>query len=455
MISAGRVLIFFDLISAAIIWPVLVFLLLPLEYRPSFIDLALYPIFWILFLTAFGLYRREALVETRKSLARAALAGLLASLSVYFLTVILPLLNPAERGTGPVLALAITGFVILGTLTRVTIFILRQLGALRRRVLVIGAGRRAWDLALLLRREGRSIAYDITFADVGERDPRLIETEGDRVLQPTPTGGFLELAQRCAADEIIIAPDDRRGLPMRALLACKTAGYPVSEYLRFLEREIGRIDIKRLEFGWLLVNDGFTFSPTDRVLKRILDIIFSTILLVTFSPALFIAALAVKIDDRGPAIYRQARVTQGGRIFYILKLRTMRVDAEKMGAVWAAEKDPRITRIGRFLRRTRLDELPQLINVLRGDMSFVGPRPERPEFIQELASQLPLFEERHLVKAGLTGWAQINYPYGASIDDARSKLSYDLYYVKNFGFFLDLMIILQTLRVVIWPGGVR
>jgi lipopolysaccharide/colanic/teichoic acid biosynthesis glycosyltransferase len=164
---------------------------------------------------------------------------------------------------------------------------------------------------------------------------------------------------------------------------------------------------------------------------------------------------AVYLGDRGPIFYRQARVTRGGRVFRIVKLRTMRVDAEARGAVWAAKGDARITRVGNFLRRSRLDEVPQLYNGLKGDMSLVGPRPERPEFITKLAAELPLYNERHMVKAGLTGWAQINYPYGASLDDARSKLSYDLYYVKNFSVLLDLMILLQTIRVVLWPSGVR
>jgi lipopolysaccharide/colanic/teichoic acid biosynthesis glycosyltransferase len=169
-----------------------------------------------------------------------------------------------------------------------------------------------------------------------------------------------------------------------------------------------------------------------------------------------IAIFAVWLGDRHNPFYSQERVTRGGRVFKIWKLRSMRIDAEKDGAVWAAQKDNRITPVGEFLRRTRVDELPQLFNVLKGDMSLVGPRPERPQFVEELAQHLPLYKERHAVKAGLTGWAQINYPYGASLDDARSKLSYDLYYVKNFSIFFDVLIIMQTLRVVLWPGsGVR
>ncbi len=202
-----------------------------------------------------------------------------------------------------------------------------------------------------------------------------------------------------------------------------------------------------------LYADGFTFTAVDLFLKRALDIIVSTVLLFLTLPLLAGAAIAIKLEDGGPILYSQERVTKDGRVFRILKLRTMRQNAERTGAVWAQKGDPRVTRIGRFLRRVRIDELPQLINILKGDMSFVGPRPERPEFVKELAAQLPLYNERHVVRAGLTGWAQINYPYGASLDDARSKLSYDLFYVKNFSVLFDVLIIIQTLRVVLWPGA--
>jgi exopolysaccharide biosynthesis polyprenyl glycosylphosphotransferase len=215
------------------------------------------------------------------------------------------------------------------------------------------------------------------------------------------------------------------------------------------------VDVKRIEVGWLLYSQGFTFGLLDRVLKRALDVLVSLIFLLPALPILLIVAAAIKWEDGGPVLYSQERVTRGNRVFRIFKLRTMRTDAEKAGAVWAAKADPRVTRIGGFLRKVRIDELPQLWNVLRGDMSLVGPRPERPQFVRELSEKLPLYNERHRVKAGLTGWAQINYPYGASLEDARSKLSYDLYYVKNFGILFDLLIILQTLRVVLTPSTAR
>ena len=210
-----------------------------------------------------------------------------------------------------------------------------------------------------------------------------------------------------------------------------------------------------MDLGWVVFSEGFSFGALDRFFKRAFDLAVSLIVLIVTTPLILCGIAAIRAESTGPVFYRQERVTLDGRIFRILKLRTMRVDAEAHGAVWAREKDNRITRAGLFLRRTRIDELPQLINILCGDMSFVGPRPERPVFVEELASQIPLYRERHMVKAGLTGWAQINYPYGASVDDARSKLSYDLFYVKNFSVFFDCVILLQTLRVVLWPGGVR
>jgi len=202
-------------------------------------------------------------------------------------------------------------------------------------------------------------------------------------------------------------------------------------------------------------SDGFYFGALDRFLKRAFDLGISLSLLVLTSPLLLFGMIAIRFDGPGPVFYRQERVTLDGKVFRILKLRTMCIDAEVSGAVWAAAEDSRITRVGTFLRRTRIDELPQLVNILKGEMSFVGPRPERPMFVDELAAQIPLYRERHMVKAGLTGWAQVNYPYGASVDDARSKLSYDLYYVKNFSILFDFAILLQTLRVVLWPSGVR
>ena len=413
--------------------------------------LVVYPAFAVAALYALGLYRRDAGASLRRALGRVPIAATAAALAA---SGALLLLAPEASRLG----LAAGGCVLFGAArARIAFDGLRRRGVVGRRILVLGAGARAWDLVHILGKEGRPLGYDVTFLHdpaLGPVDPRLARSHPG-AIRPVGPGGIRELAMALGPDEVVVAPDDRRGMDLHGLLDCKIAGFPVADYLGFVEREIRRVDIKRIELGWLLYSDGFHLGVLDRILKRALDLGCSMIGLLVLGPFLLAAMLAIRRTDGGPALYRQARVTLGGREFQILKLRTMHVGAEFEGAVWAADRDPRSTRLGQLLRRTRLDELPQLVNVLCGDMSFVGPRPERPEFVAMLAGQLPLYHERHAAKAGLTGWAQVNYPYGASIDDARSKLSYDLYYVKNFSILLDLLIILQTARVVLWPGSVK
>ncbi|HEV7660891.1 MAG TPA: exopolysaccharide biosynthesis polyprenyl glycosylphosphotransferase, partial [Allosphingosinicella sp.] len=237
----------------------------------------------------------------------------------------------------------------------------------------------------------------------------------------------------------------------------KTTGVEVRDFSSFIERETGRVDLDSLNPSWLIFSDGFSAGRRlSSAAKRLFDIVVSTLLLVIFGPVILLTALAVKLESKGPAFYRQRRVGLYGQLFDVIKLRSMRQDAEVGGkAVWAQKDDPRVTRVGRFIRKTRLDELPQAWSVLKGEMSFVGPRPERPQFVADLEARLPYYAERHVVKPGITGWAQINYPYGASIEDAREKLEFDLYYAKNYSTFLDVLILLQTARVVLWPEGAR
>lgn len=454
--SAAAAMLTADAVLAILVWPLAVLLIgdaIPAATRPALLPLILYPAAFMLFLYALGLYRRDALIEPGRAIGRVPLAAGLGAAAAFAAVTLLP--APfAAPGASALFGAAVLAFTASALAARGLFFLIQRRGAFRSSLLVVGAGKRAWDMVWLLGREGRTITQDIAFVHdprMGEIDQRLAGDKRWPIYEASE--GFLAIARRVRADRIVVAPDERRGMPMTELLSCRTAGFPVHEYHRFLEREIGRVDLKRLDIGSLLYADGFTFSVIDLALKRALDVVASAAMLLVTAPFLAAAALAVKLDDGGPVLYRQARVTRGGRVFRIMKLRTMSVDAERGGAVWAAKHDPRVTRIGRFLRRTRLDELPQLFNVLSGDMSFVGPRPERPEFTTELAAALPLYNERHLVRAGLTGWAQVNYPYGASLDDARSKLSYDLYYVKNFSVVFDVLIILQTLRVVLWPGG--
>jgi sugar transferase (PEP-CTERM system associated) len=463
--TASAAMFFFDAVLVALIWPLAAWTAAPLGGpQPAvklLLPLLLHPAAYLLLLYALGLYRREMILDTRKALARLPLVIGLGAISATAVGEALRTLLPADlpgRWPNPaaLFFVAVIAFSCCGGAARLLFSLLRRRALFQSRLMIIGAGARAWDLAWMLRHEGRNLAYDIVFVhdpSHGAIDPRLAEEEAGRIV--TAGDDLLAVAREVQADQIVMAPDERRGVKLEGLIACKTAGYPVLQYMSLLEKEIRRIDIKRLELSWVLYSDGFDFGLLDRVLKRMLDVSVALVILAATSPFLLASMAAVYLGDRGPIFYRQARVTRGGRVFRIVKLRTMRVNAEAGGAVWAAKSDTRITRVGNFLRRSRLDEVPQLYNVLKGDMSLVGPRPERPEFTSELAAQLPLYNERHMVKAGLTGWAQINYPYGASLDDARSKLSYDLYYVKNFSVLLDLMILLQTIRVVLWPSGVR
>jgi len=347
--------------------------------------------------------------------------------------------------------------VLCATAARLGFAVLVEAGAFHRRLLVVGAGHRARDLIEHIRAESSSFQDEMIFVHhpmLGERLSLRQGTPGCSVVD-APDFNILRLAIQHDVHQIVIAPDERRGMPLENLLECKKAGFPIVQYLTFIERETRRIDLARIELGWVLYSDGFTFGLLDRMAKRVIDLVTSLIILVLTAPFIALALVAIRAEGRGPLLYRQQRVTRDGKVFEILKLRTMQVDAEAGGAVWAEVNDARVTRVGRVLRRWRLDELPQLFNVVRGDMSIVGPRPERPVFVADLALEIPLYNERHMVKAGLTGWAQVNYPYGASVEDARRKLGYDLYYVKNFSVLLDVLILAQTIRVVFWPGGVR
>nr|MDQ4087420.1 TIGR03013 family PEP-CTERM/XrtA system glycosyltransferase [Pseudomonadota bacterium] len=260
------------------------------------------------------------------------------------------------------------------------------------------------------------------------------------------------------AVEVVLALEERRNaLPLNDLLRIKTTGVEVHDFSSFLERETGRVDLDSLNPSWLIFSDGFSAGRRmASFAKRLFDLVVSFVILVAGAPLIALAALAVKLESRGPAFYRQRRVGLYGQTFDVVKIRSMRVDAEVGGtAVWAQKDDPRVTRVGRVIRMLRIDELPQAWSVLKGEMSFVGPRPERPQFVADLEARLPYYSERHVVKPGITGWAQINYPYGASVEDAREKLEYDLYYAKNYSPFLDILILLQTARVILWPEGAR
>src|SRR6266568_2571763 len=323
-----------------------------------------------------------------------------------------------------------------------------DLNVFKRHVLVLGTGRKAARVAALAAEPSIRHFIPVAYLRCGDESGFVhAETEIDEA----DPSAITRYARKHRATEIVVATDDRRGLPVSQLLQCRVAGIHVIDYLDFVERETEAVDLNALQPGWLIFSDGFRRSLLRRVCKRSFDIVTSLALLLLTLPLLAVASLLIVLESPGPVLYRQQRVGLGGRPFVLLKLRSMRADAEKDGAPrWAQTADPRVTKVGRFIRRARIDELPQLWNVLQGDMSFVGPRPERPAFVDDFCQQIPFYAERHCVKPGITGWAQTNYPYGASLEDARNKLSYDLYYAKNHGLFLDLIILLQTIRVILW-----
>jgi len=267
------------------------------------------------------------------------------------------------------------------------------------------------------------------------------------------------LSTRLDVHEIVVAMEDRRrGFPILGLLECRLAGMEVTELLTFLERETGRVRIDVLNPSWMIFGEGFRRDPVRLFSSRALDLVASVLLLILSLPFMLITMVAIKLEDgwRAPVFYGQARVGLAGQPFKVLKFRSMRTDAERDGhAQWAQKSDPRVTRVGAVIRKLRIDELPQILNVVTGQMSFVGPRPERPQFVAELAQKIPYYVQRHCVKPGITGWAQLCYPYGSSEEDALEKLQYDLYYIKNNTLLFDLAILVQTAEVVFMGKGAR
>ena len=284
--------------------------------------------------------------------------------------------------------------------------------------------------------------------------------KGAGFVNTTVIGSYnqlLDIAERERIDKIVVALQDRRGsLPVEALLACKQRGIEVEEAVTFCEKLNGRVMLENLRPSWLIFSPGFAAPALLRLLKRVLDLAMAALGLTLAWPLMLALASLIKLDSPGPALFKQERTGERGKRFTLLKFRSMYVDAEAMtGPVFAETEDPRVTRMGRFIRRARLDELPQLINVLWGEMSFVGPRPERPFFVEQYVKEIPFYEQRLNVKPGITGWAQVRYPYGATLQDAEEKLRFDLYYVKHLSLLFDLYILLKTVKIVTLGRGSR
>lgn len=321
------------------------------------------------------------------------------------------------------------------------------------RVLVLGTGTDAAAVKDSIHKFGPDFQI-VGFFPVGTGETVCVPQ--NRILNSHPS--LLEVAKANRVSQIVVAVGERRGggFPLNQLLDCKLSGIKVLDLSSYFERVLGQVRLDSLRASWLVFGEGFRQDFFRTFVKRLFDIIASSALLLAASPVMFLTVVAILIESGFPILYRQERVGQAGRAFKVIKFRSMRTDAEVDGKPrWAVSNDDRVTRVGRLIRKLRIDELPQLFNVLKGDMSLVGPRPERPFFVDQLSEKIPYYAARHSIKPGVTGWAQVRYPYGASVEDAAQKLQYDLYYVKNHSLFLDLVIFLETIEVVITGRGAQ
>ena len=348
------------------------------------------------------------------------------------------------------------GFIIAAAgilIARIVFFKTSELRFLQSRILFVGGGPLARECSELASRSNNYHHYEI--AGFIPNPSEELCVPASQLLTLRDGDSLVSMANRHNVAEIVVAVQNRRGgFPIKELLDCKLQGVKVTDAATFFERETCQIRVDSLQPSWLVFGGGFDQSFIRTFMKRGFDLVCSTIILVLALPVMLLTALLIYLEDRAPVLYSQERVGLDGKPFNVLKFRSMRSDAEKGGKPqWAAKNDPRVTRIGNFIRRVRIDELPQIVNVFKGEMSFVGPRPERPYFVEQLIAVVPYYNVRHSIKPGITGWAQVRYGYGASAEDALQKLQYDLYYVKNNSLFLDILVLIDTLKVVLFRSG--
>lgn len=394
-------------------------------------------------------------IRSRRSIFQLLMKYLCSAAAALALLWMLTALAPSPAPFGHLGMSVAFGFALL-LVWRLIVSVLIDSAALRRNVLVLGAGSAARCFHDTLRRRSDRRGIEIVgYLPLGERTDNGIHPAH---LLHSRTG-LRALCQRRNVDEIVIACNEREeSLPVDDLLACRFRGVRVTQAATFVERECGRIPLELVDASWWLYRNGFADGGLKRYLKHMFDLCVAGLVLLPAAPVMLACAIAIMVEDgwHAKVLFRQVRVGKHGREFRLVKFRSMREDAESDGvARWARSNDDRVTRVGRFLRKSRLDELPQLFNVLRGEMSLVGPRPERPEFVRDLARQIPWYEQRHAMRPGITGWAQLCYPYGASTRDAQEKLKFDLYYIKNHSLAFDLTILLQTVEVVLFGKGAR
>lgn len=421
---------------------------------PAALKTSLYAVVMLCCTLALGVYE----AKIREGFSGVAVRSIVAFflLGCGSLTILYYIVPGLQLGRG-LLTLSVIISLVLCLLVRAVFFLLVDSSQLRRRILIWGNGANALEVIKDIKQSGKSNNLEVVGV-VGAAETQHSEIDSQLLLS-IPIS-LVDYCKQKKIDEIVVSLDERRrdrggNLPLDELIDCKLSGIDVMNALEFCEREIGRIELNNLDPSWMLFSDGFKYSGARDASKRVFDIMISLVLILLAWPFMLLTALAVYLEDGAPVLYRQTRVGHKDKLFDLYKFRSMRTDAEKHGAVWAKQNDDRITRVGAFIRNTRLDELPQIYNVLKGDMSFVGPRPERPEFVEDLKEQVPFYSERHRVKPGLMGWAQLKYPYGASVEDAAQKLRYDLYYTKNHSLLLDVLILIQTVEVVLLGKGVR
>lgn len=394
-----------------------------------------------------GFYQRFHKRSILESRARAVLSLYLAVPVAYGIFSLLPLTEVSREFAQLSAMSAVFGMLV----TRVSAAHAPSANMLTRRILVFGASARSLDVINALTKSDPS-AIIVGFYP----SPNDEEFVAPAPLVVPRTRSLTDTAIALKAEEIVVAVTERRGgaMPLRELLDCRLQGIKVFDLASHFEQTLGQIRLDSLYAGWLIFGDGFRQGTARTVIKRIFDIFSASVLIVLALPVMFIAAVAIVIENGFPILYRQERVGLNGRLFKVTKFRSMRRDAEKDGKpIWAQAQDSRVTKVGQIIRKLRIDELPQLFNVLRGDMSLVGPRPERPFFVDQLTKEIPFYAVRHSIKPGVTGWAQVRYHYGATVEDSAEKLQYDLYYVKNHSLFLDILILFETVGVVLTGKG--
>lgn len=421
-----------------------------MEYDPNFLRTGAIGLTYLASYYSFNLYEPHLYGPKHQMIIKLIQATIVGSIVLFIMYFLFPSLKTFR------------GVLIATTVILPFLLVLWRYAFLRwlsfrlpeQRVMIIGSEELAMKVGMAIYKHRELGLKLVGFID---DDPAKL---GKSIVNPGVIGTSFDIPRLVNSERIdriiVAAPDRRAKLPMHELLDCKLSGVYVEEGETFLERMTGRVLLHQLKPSWIVFSEGFKSLRSRKVLKRVFDVFFSIFGLVVASPLLLITAILIRLESKGPAIFKQIRVGEHGKEYEIYKFRSMREDAEaKSGPVWAGASDNRVTRLGKFIRKTRIDELPQLMNVIKGDMSFVGPRPERPFFVDQLKKDIPYYDTRSVVKPGITGWAQVSYPYGATVQDSLEKLQYDLYYIKNMSPILDLMIIFLTIKVVLTGKGAR